>query len=157
MNCSLSEFHGEINTLSLSYILGIKPRKSSRRSEKTHPRGQRRRKYLYTGKFPKIFSFFFLNKRDKILNVLSVTFVKFQKHIPSFKSLIEKVCQGKSDPRLKTFGANPQTPLVSIKNFKDRLRTKSALDLRRLNIFSEQGCHCFHIRWCYIWRIFSYL
>ena len=116
MNCSLSEFHGEINTLSLSYFLGIKPRKSSRRGEKTHPWGQRRRKYLYTGKFPKIFSFFFQNLRDKnkILNIVPVTFVKFQKHIPSFKSLIEKVCQGKSDPRLKTFGANPQTPLVSI-------------------------------------------
>jgi len=149
MNCSLSEFHGEINTFSISSFLGIKPRKSSRRGEKTHPWGQRRRKYLYTGKFRK-FSFFFFNSRDKILNVVLVTFVKFQKHIPSFKSLIEKVCQGKSDPRLKTFGANPQTPLVSIKDFKDRLRTKPALDLRRLNIFSEQGCHRFHIWWCYI-------
>ena len=59
----------------------------------------------------------FLISREKILNVLSVTFVKFQKHIPSFKSLIEKVCQGKSDPRLKTFGANPQTPLVSVYKF----------------------------------------
>ena len=64
---------------------------------------------------------------DKILNVLSVTSVKFQKHIPSFKSLIEKVCQGKSDPRLKTFGANPQTPLVSIYEFKDRARTEQHL------------------------------
>lgn len=55
---------------------------------------------------------------NKILDILSVTFVKFQKHIPSFKSLIEKVCQGKNDPRLKTFGANPQTPLVSTKYLK---------------------------------------
>ena len=67
---------------------------------------------------------FFFEKRisrmsyNKILDILSVTFVKFQKHIPSFKSLIEKVCQGKNDPRLKTFGANPQTPLVSIKYLK---------------------------------------
>ena len=110
---------------------------------------------IYTQENFENFHFFFLQILQ--YSQYPVTFVKFQKHIPSFKSLIEKVCQGKSDPRLKTFGANPQTPLVSINEFKNRTRTELALDLRRLNIFSEQGCHRFHIWWCYIRRIFSYL
>ena len=99
--------------------------------------GSKASKIFIHRKISKKFSFFKIS-RDKILNVLSVTFVKFQKHIPSFKSLIEKVCQGKSDPRLKTFGANPQTPLVSVYKF---LRTYHvliiSLDLRRLNIFFQ--------------------